>query len=263
MQTSKLKYLYVIVAVAICGAALVISHAVVTHAQAKAPLHVRWVIAHEPVSLFERPAREFTKAFNALSDRPIVIDVLGPKDFGSTSGRLLSDEVLGHLQNGDVELATVGLNGIAETVPEVSVLSLPFLFKDYASVEKAFDGPIGAKLLNDITEKIDGKALAFTFSGGYEIIQSNTMNFRDADAFKGKNIGTINGNISVQNLSPLGAHVELLDNKETNTSINDSLDSFDGIETTYTRLTPIPGHYPAYVSETNHSLYITSIIASS
>lgn len=231
--------------------------------QAEKPLEVNWLIAHEPVYLFDRAAKDFALEFNKTSDRPITVHILGPSDYGSTNARLSSDTVFQALDGGQVQLATLVTDALSRTqVPQLGVLQLPFLFTDTKSAERVLDGAIGDHLLQDITDATSARGLAFTFSGGLMVIESNTHSVQSLADFKNLRIGTIEGPIAMATLKAFGASPEKLD-VEKGKYNGSLLSTLDGIETPYTRINlNVPEATPSYVSETNHSLFLTVIMAS-
>ncbi len=264
VKANSLKYL-VIVALFVTLAVLIfrgVSTAAQSVSKAK-PVQIKWLIAHEPVSLFDRAHKVFVDEFNKESDGAIEIQILGPKDFGSDSGHLLTSDVFKALDDGQVQLATVVVAGLKTVDPELEVLSLPFLFKSESAAGKVLDGPIGSELLETVNASTTARGLAFTFSGGLMAIQSNSKQIRNLEDLKGLRIGTINGAVSEATLQSFGAITIPLDSGKGSPAINKLLDTYDGIETPYTRIdTGSSSTVPRYVSETNHSFFLTTILAS-
>jgi TRAP-type C4-dicarboxylate transport system substrate-binding protein len=229
------------------------------------PIQVNWLIAHEPVDLFDGAAQAFETEFNTDGDGAVQIHILGPKDFGSANGHLSYDVVSNALDTGKVQLATVVVGPMASTTPELGILSLPFLFKDYASAGVVLDGPVASQLLKSIDTTTNNRGLAFTFSGGLMVIESNTKQIHAVADFKGLKIGTVNGSISEQTLRAFGAIAVPLDARDGVQSTHEALQYLDGIETPYTRIATSsrqPGVVPTYINETDHSFFLTVILAS-
>ena len=225
------------------------------------PIEIKWLIAHEPVSLFDRAVQDFATEFNTNGDGTVHITVLGPSDEGSTNGHLGTATVLKALDVGDVHMATVVVGALASsTVPELQVMNLPYLFKDYSSAERVFDSAPGAQMLSYIDAHTNEKGLAFTFSGGFMVIESNTKRMTTADDLAGLRIGSIDGPIAEASLNAFGAHAVSIDAHNGQKAIAESLDQYDGMETPYTRIFPETGQHPKYVAETLHGLFTTAIV---
>ena len=230
--------------------------------QPKEPLQVTWVIAHEPVSLFDRASVIFAEEFQKRSGRPMRLTVLGPKDVsGTTAGILSKDVVFGELDSDRAQLASVSVGALAKNDPKIAVINLPFLFADYESAEKVFDGDIGKTLLDGVSNASSVRGLAFTFSGGFMVVESDTTSLKSAMDLQGKRVATINGQMSQKVLRSFGAVPEAVDGTEGAVAIGARLDSYDGMELPYTRIPVEAGQKPKYIYETNHSLFTTIIVA--
>ena len=229
----------------------------------KAPIEIKWLIAHEPVSLFDRAVIDFATEFNKDGDGTVHITVLGPKDFGATNGQLNTTPVLNALDSGQVQMATVVVGGLASTSdPELGAINLPYLFTDYPSAERVFDGPAGAQLLAGIGTHANVQGLAFTFSGGFMVIESANKQILSAGDLKGLRIGTIDGAIAQSVLASFGSTPVNMDAGAGVKANSTLLDQYDGVENPYTRITPGAGVDPKYIIETNHALFTTVIMAS-
>ncbi len=81
--------------------------------------------------------------------------------------------------------STAPLSGFS---PSMGILDLPFLFRDYAHVDKVLDGPVGRQLMDEI-EKAGMKGLAFWENGFRNLTNSKRAVKAPADA-KGLKIRT-------------------------------------------------------------------------
>ena len=62
-------------------------------------------------------------------------------------------EMIDAVQLGTQDLATISTGALGNFVPEVKIVDIPFLFRDYAHARKVMDGPVGQDLLNKMTAK--------------------------------------------------------------------------------------------------------------
>lgn len=231
-----------------------------TSAQENEVRQLTWVITHKPISVFDRAKDVFVEEFNKDSDTKISVQVLGPDDFQTEANRLGSRELFEMMSKGDVHIGTITMGSIQKDIPQLAVFSLPYLFRSDAHVDTVFTGTIGAELLDAMSQALPVKAYAFTFSGGWLVIQSNTTSFTREKDFSGKSITGINGGITLDVLRATGADVVQLDTAAiSNREINESIDTYDGIETVLTRLHKMDS--PKYVTETKHALFVTAIVA--
>jgi tripartite ATP-independent transporter DctP family solute receptor len=97
-------------------------------------------------------------------------------------------ELLEAIQQGTIDAyvgSTAPLSGFS---PSMGILDLPFLFRDYAHVDKVLDGPVGRQLMDEI-EKAGMKGLAFWENGFRNLTNSKRAVKAPADA-KGLKIRT-------------------------------------------------------------------------
>jgi TRAP-type transport system periplasmic protein len=241
--------------------------AVVAHAQLSGPTHIRWVVAHQPVSLFDDAQETFARVFNEHSDgMRIEIEGLDPQGVGKPPQTpLTTDEVFGLLDSGDVQMATVVVASLHDEVPVVGVLALPYLIKNYDGAARVLEGAPGALVLNAVSASTSAEALAFTYSGGLQIIETVNKKIRSPADMRGMRIGTPNAEVSQDTLRAMGATPVKIDSKFNNRAIQDMLHSgeLDGVEYTYTRLSFATTPKDALtVNETYHSLFLTTILVS-
>lgn len=224
------------------------------------PLRVRWLIAHQPVSLFDKAASVFENEFNARSSRSIEVELIGPDEYGSSTGRIPHEDIKSALRDGTVQIATEVIAPWAyESVAELNVLSLPFLFENDDHANRALESSVSDTLLAGIDAKTNTYGLAFTFSGGVMTIQSDRKQFRSAADLEGAHIGTANGTASVKTLESFGASPVRLDPGEGIRALQSYLSELDGIETPYPRIDP--NTPPKYISEIKHSYFVTVVLA--
>ena len=248
------------IAVAVLVALFVFGRSVsITQAQGSDTRELTWVITHKPIEVFDRAKTVFADEFNKDSDTKISLRILGPDDFDTAAERLGTKDVFRMMNRGEVQIGTVVLNSLYAEVPEASLFSLPYLFKDDAAVDVVFNSAVGKGILDTMTERLPVRALAFTFSGGWLVLQSNTSVFQKPADFRNKSLATVNGGMSMDVLASTGADVVKLDGASvSNREVNESLEKFDGIETVFTRLHKMDS--PKFVTETKHALFVTSVL---
>ena len=90
-------------------------------------------------------------------------------------------EMIEAVQLGTLDLVNTSTGPVGNFVPEVKIVDIPFLFRDYAHARKVMDGPIG----QDILTKFPAKgliALAWTESGFRHMTNSKRPIVKPADA---------------------------------------------------------------------------------
>ena len=105
-------------------------------------------------------------------------------------------ELLEALQQGSIDLYVGSTGPLGGFSPSVQILDIPFLFRDYAHVDKVLDGPIGAGLSADL-DKVQMKGLAFWENGFRNLTNSKRAVRTPADA-KGLKIRTMENPVHIQ-----------------------------------------------------------------
>lgn len=223
---------------------------------------VRWLIAHEPSDLFAKGAEEFARILEEESGGELELKLLTPKDMDVELvgvGDIPPRTVFELLDNGDIEMSTVLATGIAEKVPEILEVKLPFLFKDADDAFTTLYSERGDRLLERISEKTNYRALAFTLSGGFRIFVGQKAITIDAkEGFRGANVITTAGLMGERTLQALGATP--LPTPHDIDAVPDP-DDLGAVEAAYTRLSAIKNPaFVKHVAETNHSLFFTTVL---
>lgn len=136
---------------------------------------IRWVIAHEPLSLFERAARDFQSFVNeAQSAEKIEVEVMTLKEYSERYNDGVAvdkHDLLDLMEQGKIEMSQMYTTWLAEDVEhDMLALEMPFIFEDHDHATRVLEGPIGEGLLEKITEKSNVRGMAFTYSGGFRNI---------------------------------------------------------------------------------------------
>lgn len=105
-------------------------------------------------------------------------------------------ELLEALQQGSIDLYVGSTGPLGGFSPSMQILDIPFIFRDYAHVDKVLDGPIGASLSADL-DKVQMKGLAFWENGFRNLTNSKRVVKTPADA-KGLKIRTMENPVHIQ-----------------------------------------------------------------
>lgn len=105
-------------------------------------------------------------------------------------------ELLEALQQGSIDLYVGSTGPLGGFSPSMQILDIPFIFRDYAHVDKVLDGPIGAGLSADL-DKVQMKGLAFWENGFRNLTNSKRVVKTPADA-KGLKIRTMENPVHIQ-----------------------------------------------------------------
>jgi tripartite ATP-independent transporter DctP family solute receptor len=104
-------------------------------------------------------------------------------------------ELLEALQQGTVDLYVGSTGPVGGFSPSMMIVDIPFLFRDYAHVDKVLDGPIGRQLLDDL-EKAGLKGLAF-WENGFRNLTNSKKPVRTPEDAKGLKIRTMENQVHI------------------------------------------------------------------
>ena len=255
--------MYVAVAV-IIGVAVffAFSHSHTAQAESEAPIKVRWLLSHQPTSVFAHATQVFAQELSKDTDGRMTLEVVTPQEIGIATGDVSNTEIFKQLDSGNVQIASAYTVALGQADPEMWALSLPYLFSSYEAMGPTLDGLTGQSILNSLASSTSAHALAVTLSGGYRIIATKTKTIASVSDLKGLRIATSGGPVAEATLKGLGAIPVSVDLENGSQSFD--ANTIDGVETTYSRLSEVLGNksaYTAHINETDHSMFLTAIIA--
>lgn len=222
---------------------------------------VRWLLSHQPTDVFARAAEVFRSVLEQETDGALTLRIITPEEIGVPKGDVPNADVMRFLSEGEADLATAYTVGLGFKSPDLWALNLPFLFANHAAVAEALEGDFGEVLADNLRDTQGVVGLAFTMSGGFRIIASKNTKIESSADFAGKRIVTSGGPVAEETLRALGA-IPVRTDLESGTA-NIDAQSVDGVEITYSRLKEVIGktEYTTYLNETNHSVFLTMILA--
>lgn len=226
---------------------------------------IRWVIAHEPVKLFLRAAKEFEQKVNALQkEEKIEVEIMSMTEYSqryNNGVEVTKHDLLDLIKQGKLEMTQIYTSWLAEHFEKnMLIMTLPYLFKDHQHAQRVMEGEVGQHLLNSVTEKSGGliRGMSFTYCGGYFQLPSN-QHVTCLNDLVGRTMRSNRNPVSQATLKALGINpfvCELEDMTENVVAGN-----CDGGETSYTRMYPLKQNTVATtVVNTEHSLFTTSMI---
>lgn len=192
------------------------------------------------VSMFATPASADWKGWNIHNpDYPVsvameqfIADVKKATD-GRISGKVYHNSVLGsqadaisQMQLGAIDFAEFNLGPLGTAVPEVNVVSLPFIFKSLEHMHRVMDGPVGNKL-SVAMEKTGIISLAWYDSGARSFYNTSKPIQTPAD-MTGMKFRVMNNELFVNMVSALGGNATPLAYSEVYQSLKTGV--VDGAE---------------------------------
>lgn len=115
-------------------------------------------------------------------------------------------EMIEQAQVGALQIARISVGAMGPVVDELNVFNLPFIFRDEAHMRKVIDGPIGQKLLADITRSGQSRLVALGWmDAGTRNVYANKPVTRPAD-LKGMKIRMMGNPIFVETMNAMGGN---------------------------------------------------------
>ena len=105
-------------------------------------------------------------------------------------------EAIEAVQLGTLDMAMSSTGPVPNFVPELAILDIPFLFRDYAHARATLDGPVGQEMLEKF-EPIGIKALAWG-ENGFRHMTNSQRSVRSPEDLKGLKMRTMENPIHMQ-----------------------------------------------------------------
>ena len=254
---------------------------------------IRWLITHEPQELFIRAARCFEQKLDAklpgkfelelytsiddmlskntdmfsaeekevLKDRSPVLNGLENDDesvesrdsnFGYRKAKW--KKVFDVLNDGRIHMSQAQVNIVGAHLDRtISVLDMPFLFKDHDHVTRTVEGAVGKIISRKVHNKTGIKPLCYTYSGGYRVIGA-TKDIKSLEDLKNQPNFITTTSVSGHLFRYAGADKAITTGSATDKDVQNMNIDGGAIETTLIRFTG------KYVLKTNHSMFMTTIL---
>jgi TRAP-type C4-dicarboxylate transport system substrate-binding protein len=225
-------------------------------------IELTWVVAHEPLDLFIKSANTFKRIIENESNGRIKINVITREQFHEKNHDSKDDGFYRYLKNNEFQMAQFPSGILGRRYADFFAFDLPFLFRDHEHARKVLDGRIGQFLLEKLSEKSDVQGLAFTYSGGFRVIVSETP-VKKLEDITGMTLSCAESPVVKETYELLGAKVVL---DEDGFDLHSHFErepniKFDGGETTLVRYEKIKTLMP-YITNSKHSLFLTTIVIS-
>ena len=173
---------------------------------------------------FEALAAEEKMVFKAADVHPpgyptvVAVEDMGKKLAKATKGRLTiqmyttmqlggEKEMIEQAQVGAIQLARISVGALGPVVPDLNIFNLPFLFRNTAHMEKVIDGPLGRKLLDEVTNNPNTHLVGLCFmDAGSRNIYSTKKPIRTIADLKGMKFRVMGNPIFVAMMNDLGGN---------------------------------------------------------
>lgn len=226
---------------------------------------IRWVIAHEPLSLFIRAAEDFQREVNTLSqNHKIEVEIMTPRQYGdryNNGVEITKHDLFDLMDSNKIEMSQMYTSWLAAKYSDdMHVLDMPFLFENHEHAARVLEGEVGEYLLSSIKQKPESnvRGLAFTYSGGFRCLPSNKK-IRTLADMAGVPIRSNKNPMAMETFRAVGAIPVSMELEETNQGVEKGL--VVGGESAFPRIYPLAqNEFSTAVIDTQHSLFLTSII---
>jgi TRAP-type C4-dicarboxylate transport system substrate-binding protein len=116
---------------------------------------IKWVIAHEPLKLFIRAAKDFQDFVNAAqSVEKIEVEVMTLSEYSNKYNngvQVTKHDLLDLMEQGKIEMSQLYTTWLAEAIDQdMLALDMPFIFADHDHATRVLEGEVGEFLLNKI-----------------------------------------------------------------------------------------------------------------
>jgi TRAP-type C4-dicarboxylate transport system substrate-binding protein len=224
---------------------------------------IRWLLYHTPVELFIRTAEAFSEKITELTNGNIEIEIIPLEDYDqhvATQGEQFSPIAL--MQSGDIEMSQIHTSRIGTwNTPDFFALELPFLFSDHDHATRVLDGEIGMGMLGRLSQTTPMRGLAFTYSGGYRVIASDKI-INNVEDLAGLKVAVFSMPILHDIVKSFGCEPMVISNRE-NSQEERAKRHLASLQTTLPRYqVEADAEVQKYVTNTQHSMYLTSIVIS-
>lgn len=225
------------------------------------PIHIKWVLAHEPIDIFIRAAEKFTEVVEARAPGQFTIEVLTLSEYTDKYNhgeKITKHNLLDIMDTGAIEMSQMYTYVLSKYNQDLDALDLPFLFRDHAHAAKVFEGEIGEELLAGYSNKSNIQGMAFTYSGGFMNLPMN-REITSLSDMAGTKVRVSNSPVASATWAALGADPVVMDVERVAEGIKEG--TIDGGESSWPRIYACQQNEVAEsILEANHRLLLTNII---
>lgn len=224
---------------------------------------LKWIIAHQPVYLFQRVAEDFKRIVNAKSKEvQIDIEILTDQEFNSKYQPVEAanrHNLWKFLQSNTVQIAQMQTTSLARQAnSQMHVLDMPYLFDSHDHAAEILEGAVGQKLLNSFENKSKLKGLAYTYSGGFRLMPM-TGSVTTLSEIAGQKVRSGMSPVAQDTMRAFGFDPVPTEIDEVSDTVNQG--RAIGAEHVAQRL--LPDQCDSWIDtiiDTQHSLFLTSIV---
>ena len=225
---------------------------------------IRWVIAHEPLSLFFRAAKDFEFYLNQQQKaEEIEIEIMTLTEYSERYNNgvvVTKHDLLDLMEQGRLEMSQMYTTWLAEYYDyDFLAFEMPYIFRDHDHAYRVLEGEIGENLLARLTEKSNVRGLAYTYSGGFRCLGVNkpVSTLADLSGEKLRSNRNPVGQAVIRAMSGVEPFVCETEEAREHVAKGDC----NGNDTVYSRIYPLrQNEVIQSVVDSKHSLFLTTMI---
>jgi len=231
------------------------------------PIHIKWVLAHEPIDIFIRAAEKFIEVLERKAPGQFNVEVLTLSEYSDkynseitaeTANRITKHDLLDHMDAGKIEMSQMYTYVLSKFNNDLDALDMPFLFRDHEHAAKVFEGPIGENLLAGYSKNSNIQGMAFTYSGGFINMPVNKK-VSSLSEMAGVKVRVSNSPVAAATWAALGAEPVPMDVEKITQGIREG--AISAGESSWPRIYACEQNTVAEtILEPNHRLLLTNII---
>ena len=224
---------------------------------------IRWVIAHEPLVLFERAAEDFQRRVNELQkDVNIEVEIMTLTQYSQRYNNgvvVTKHDLLDLMEAGKIEMSQMYTTWLAERyVQDFLAFDMPFIFEDHDHATRVLEGEVGETLLKKVSEVANVRGLSYTYCGGFRQMITN-KDVSTLDDLAGTTQRSNRNPVAQATLRALGINPHVAEVEDLRQEV--VAGNCDGGETNYPRMYPLrQNEVTKSVIDTGHSLFLTTMI---
>lgn len=146
----------------------------------------------------------------------VAVESMGKKLDAATNGRIKMQmfpgavlgqekEAVEQVQIGAIQIARISLGVVGPVAPDVDVFNMPFVFRDIAHMRAVIDGPIGAELLEKVTNSPARLVALGWMDGGARSLYTKKLVKTPAD-MKGIKVRMMGNPLFVDTMNAMGGN---------------------------------------------------------
>ncbi|MFT9846310.1 TRAP transporter substrate-binding protein [Aneurinibacillus sp. REN35] len=149
-------------------------------------------------SHYQKGMEKFKELVNTKTNGQVTLEIF-PN--GSLGGER---DMIEGLNVGSIDMVLTSTGPMSGFAPEVTVVDLPFLFRDADHAHKVLDGEIGNDLRKKVEEKTGVKTLAW-WENGFRSVTTKDKAVQKPEDLKGLKIRTMENDIHMDSFKAMGA----------------------------------------------------------